>query len=90
MNKQNLNHISLNTGGFITNQHRTGQEVKVPQKATGDVKPEPKKEESQIETEDKSGISGAAKASPNFKKFEPKTELTPEDQKKSIAENTVE
>lgn len=71
----NLNFVSLNTGG-LTARHspNTAPDVQVPQKATGDIKPE--------------FIPAIAKASPNFKPLDPvKTELTDEEKKKAIAEN---
>lgn len=72
----NLGFVSIGSGGHVS-RHSPNQEpqIQVPQKATGDVKPEPQK--------------GAAKASPNFKPVAPPAKnLTPEEEKKTIAANS--
>ena len=95
MNKQNLDHVAMNTGGHIVNQRRTQQDVRVPQKATGDIKPEPQPapepEVAKTEEEDDDRLRGFAKASPDFKTIDSKDETpSKEEQSKTIAENTIE
>jgi len=74
----NMDFVSLNAGGHVT-RHIPNEDpqVQVPQKTTGDIKPESR--------------PGTAKASPNFKPIA-KTTPPPskEDEKKVIASNTVE
>ena len=74
--KNKTNFVSFATGGHVTRNTPNEQpSVQVPPyKATGDIKPEPKK--------------GTAKASPKFKEIEPPVKpLTTEDEKKAIAAN---
>lgn len=74
----NTDFVSLNTGGHIA-RHAPNEEpqVQVPQKATGDIKPEVPQ-------------AGSAKASPNFKPVPvPAKPLTQEAEKKVIAENST-
>ena len=78
-NKNNLNFISLSTGGQ-TARHSPNETPQIqsadvqPLKATGDVKPE----------------SGMAKASPNFKPMNPPEKaISKEEEKKTIAKNST-
>lgn len=77
--KNNLDFISVNAGGNIA-RHTPNEEpqVQVPQKATGDIKPEQPQ-------------PGVAKASPNFKEIAPnvKKPASKAEEKKTIAENTI-
>lgn len=75
--KNKLDFVSFATGGHVTrNTPNQDPSVQVPpQKATGDIKPEPQQ--------------GLAKASPNFKQIEPATKtLSPDEEKKAIAKNS--
>lgn len=74
----NMDFVSLSMGGH-TARHTPNEDpqVQVPQKATGDIKPEVPQ-------------AGAAKASPNFKPVPvPAKRPTKEDEKKVIAENST-
>lgn len=74
----NLDFISLSTGGQ-TARHIPNEapQLQMPQKATGDIKPEEKPK------------AGTAKASPNFKPIPPPVKpLSQEDEKKVIASNS--
>jgi hypothetical protein len=74
----NTDFVSLGTGGHVTRHSPNEQpQVQVPQKATGDIKPEVPQ-------------PGAAKASPNFKKVEPNAKAqTKQDEKTVIAQNST-
>lgn len=76
--KQSTGFVSIATGGFVAQHSRDNDpHVRVPQKATGDIKPEAEMPQ------------GLAKASPKFKKLEdllPKTKI---DEAKAIAEASI-
>ena len=75
--KNNLGIVTVQTGGHVA-QHRANEdaEVKVPQKATGDVKDEK--------------LKGLAKASPFFKKVKEAVKpVTKKEEQKIIAKATV-
>lgn len=76
--KNNLDFVSLNTGGqTVRHVPNEAPQVQVqPQKVTGETKPEPQ--------------AGAAKASPNFKPVtQPEKTISKEDEKKAIATNST-
>lgn len=77
--KNNTDFVSLNTGSNNT-LHSRGSDpvVQTPQKATGDIKPEPTQE-----------LAGLAKASPNFKKIEAVEPKDKVEEKKVLAKNSV-
>jgi|SRR5689334_8079794 len=72
----NMDFMSVNAGGHVA-RHTPNEapQVQVPQKTTGDIKPEVP-------------LPGAAKASPNFKPTPP-AKTPPKDEKKVIAENST-
>jgi len=76
-NNNNLDFVSINTGGH-TARHAPNEDpqVQVPQKITGELKPEVP--------------LGVAKASPNFKPITPPAKATDKtDEKKIISENST-
>lgn len=79
----NIDFISVNTGGHNTLNSHKEVLINIPHKVTGDIKEE--------KLEEVKPIVGAAKASPKFVKIEKieNDEPSPEDQKKIIAENTT-
>lgn len=73
--KNNLDFVSMATGGHVSRHTPNEVTLQVPQKVTGDIKPEVPQ--------------GTAKASPNFKPITPPTKApSKEDEKKTIAANT--
>lgn len=75
--KNNMDFMSVNTGGHIA-RHTPNEDpqVQVPQKVTGESKPEVQQ--------------GAAKASPNFKSITPSAKaMDKKDEQKVIAENST-
>lgn len=75
--KNNTDFVSLNTGSNNTLHSRGADPViQTPQKATGDIKPEPE-------------LTGLAKASPNFKKVEAVEPKNKVEEKKVLANNSV-
>lgn len=74
---QRIDASTVNTGGYVANHSRDAEpEVRVPQKATGDVSPE--------------ATAGLAKASPWFKELKEVATRTASEEQKAIAEATEE
>jgi hypothetical protein len=77
--KNNTDFISVNTGSHNSLHSRNADPVvQTPQKATGDIKPEPE-----------TAPAGLAKASPAFKPVVSQEPQTKEEEKKVIAKNSV-
>lgn len=83
----NLNFVSIGTGGDVT-RHVPNEpvQVQVPQKATGDIKPEPAPKPVEVAKPQ----AGTAKASPNFKPITPpEQQVSKEEEQKAIANNST-
>jgi len=80
---QNISQISIGNSAHPARQNvdHSPVEVVIPQKATGDIKPEEKLTER---------LAGLAKASPLFKKVEPKEIVSKDEEKLAIAKSIVD